>query len=171
MATSGGTTTFTVRFAPTVSGARSVGIQIANTDENEASFTLTLTGTGLSSADDTDGDGLNDVAELKLAPLGFDWQSPQTALVSTYFTHAAEAGLYTAAQLQTLHPGTPLIARDPATGRFRLTLDWQRTTNLSAAFEDFPAPPASTVTIAPSGDVIFEFPDSSPTVFYRLRAE
>jgi hypothetical protein len=171
VAVSGGTTTFSVRFAPTTAGARSIGIRIANTDENEASFTLTLTGTGLSSANDTDGDGLNDVAELKLAPLGFDWQSFQASLVSTYFTHAPEAGLYTAAQLQSLHPGTPLIARDPATGRFRLTLDWQRTTDLSAAFGDFPAPPASTVTIAPSGDVIFEFPDPSPTVFYRLQVE
>jgi trimeric autotransporter adhesin len=165
----GVSTNFTVRFTPSSAGLGSASIAIANNDSDESNFVIQLTATGLSPSNDTDSDGLNDVAELKLAALGFDWQLSQNALVTTYYAQASTAGLYTASQLQTLNPGTPMIARDPTNGRFRLTLDWRRTTDLSAGFLDFPAPSGSTVQIDPSGDVIFEFSDTSPAAFYRLQ--
>jgi len=42
----GGTTTFTVRFTPTTTGARSATIAIANNDSDENPYNLTITGTG-----------------------------------------------------------------------------------------------------------------------------
>ena len=42
----GGTTTFTVRFAPTSTGAKSAALHIASNDSDENPFDLTLTGTG-----------------------------------------------------------------------------------------------------------------------------
>ena len=41
-----GTTTFTVQFAPSASGAETAAIHIANNDSNENPFNITLTGTG-----------------------------------------------------------------------------------------------------------------------------
>lgn len=42
-----GTTTFTVRFTPSASGARTAAIHIANNDADEGPFDITLTGTAL----------------------------------------------------------------------------------------------------------------------------
>ena len=43
---SGGSTTFTVRFAPTSSGAKTAALHIANDDSDENPFDINLTGTG-----------------------------------------------------------------------------------------------------------------------------
>ena len=45
VAASGGSTTFTVRFAPTSGGAKSAALHIANNDSDEAPFDINLTGT------------------------------------------------------------------------------------------------------------------------------
>jgi len=50
---------------------------------------------------DTDGDGLNDLAEYRLRDLGFDWQTAQSALVNALFTNANVAGLYTSSNVVT----------------------------------------------------------------------
>ena len=102
-------------------------------------FDIALTGTGLSTTTDTDSDGMNDAAEFNLSALGFDWQVSQVALVNALYAGANGAGLYTASQVQALHTGTPLIARDPLTGKFKLTRSWQKSTNLIDYF-NFPVP-------------------------------
>jgi hypothetical protein len=105
-----------------------------------------------------------------MAALGFNWQVGQSALVSTYYTNANGAGLFTTSQVQTLNTGTPLIARDPETGKFKLTLDWKKSTDLTT-FPDFPAPAGSSVSISPQGDVEFEFPSTGDAAFYRIELE
>ncbi|MDR3457692.1 MAG: ice-binding family protein [Verrucomicrobiae bacterium] len=47
---SGGTTTFTVRFAPVSPGGKTAVLHVANNDLNNNPFNLTLTGTGIDSA-------------------------------------------------------------------------------------------------------------------------
>jgi hypothetical protein len=165
-----GTATFTVQFNPTTSGAKTVAIHIASDDADENPFVIELTGTALSFSADSDNDGLSDASEFNMAALGFDWQVNQSALVSTFFDNAAGAGLFTASQVQAMNPGTPLIARDPATGQFKLTLDWKKSTNLTD-FADFPAPPGSAVSINPQGDIEFEFPSSDDAAFFRIEME
>jgi len=66
---SGGTTTFTVRFAPSAAGARSALLTIANDDSDEGTFTIAVSGTGQTSFDawsagaafdaDANGDGVD----------------------------------------------------------------------------------------------------------------
>jgi hypothetical protein len=123
----------------------------------------------LASPPDHDGDGLSDAAEIELAALGFDPLVSQPELVSALFSGAGSAGLYTAAQLQALHPGTPLISRNPATGKFKLTLDWKKSTDLTS-FADFPANPAE-VSVNGLGDIEFEFDSEEDAAFFRLEAE
>jgi hypothetical protein len=166
VAGSGGMTSFTIRFAPATPGAKSAALQIASNDADENPFDITLTGQALSANDDTDGDGLNDAAEFQMAALGYDWQISQPALVGTLFTHSNLAGLYTQAQVHALHAGTPLITRNPATGRFALTMDWQKSWDL-LNFADFPAQPAD-VSVDPAGDIRFEFTSPDDAAFFRV---
>ena len=161
---------FTVIFAPLSAGLRSSTFTLLNNDADESTFTLGFAGNALSFTTDTDTDGLSDASEFNMAALGFDWELAQPALVSTYYTNANGAGLFTASQVQTLNSGTPLIARDPETGKFKLTMDWKKSGNL-IDFIDFPAPVGSSVSVGPEGDVEFEFPSTEDAAFYRIELE
>ncbi len=115
---------------------------------------------------DTDNDGMNDASEFNMAALGFNWQVSQPSLVSTYQNNANGAGYYSLSQVQALNSGTPLITRNPTTGKFKLTMDWKKSTNLTD-FYDFPAPVGSAVSISPSGDIEFEFASPDDAAFFR----
>ncbi len=121
----------------------------------------------LSPNQDTDEDGMNDASEFNMAALGFNWQVSQPSLVSTYQNNANGAGYYSLSQVQALNSGTPLIQRNPATGKFKLTLDWKKSTDLTT-FTDFPAPAGSAVSISPTGDIEFEFTSPDDAAFFRL---
>lgn len=170
VAAGGGNSSFEVRFAPTSEGMKTATLSIASNNSGENPFLIHLNGTGWFIDTDTDGDGLNDMAEYSMAALGFDWQVNQASLVNTYFANASGAGLYTPAQIQALHPGTPLIARDPASGRVKLTTRWQRATDLTD-FADFAAPAGSAASISPAGDVQFELPSPEDKAFFRIDQE
>ncbi|MCX6876244.1 MAG: choice-of-anchor D domain-containing protein [Verrucomicrobia bacterium] len=164
-----GSTTFTVRFFPTASGAKTAVLHLANDDANENPFDLTLTGQALSPTDDTDGDGLNDAAEFQLAALGFDWQLSQPALVNTLMTNSNLAGLYTQSQVQALNVGVPLLAKNPVTGKFKLTLGLQKSADL-LHFAPFPLTTPGT-TINGQGKLEFEFTSPDDAAFFRVQAE
>ncbi len=165
-----GTTTFTLQFNPANGGEKIAAIHIASDDANENPFDINLIGQALSFNDDTDLDGLNDVAEYNMRDFGFNWNSAQPGLVDLYKTNANVAGYYSLSQVQALHSRTPLIARDPASGKFKLTMDWEKSTNLTD-FLDFPAPAGSAVSINPQGDVEFEFPSTENAAFYRIEVD
>ena len=164
-----GSTTFQINFTPPSSGAKSAALSIASNDDDENPFLLNLSGRGLSFAEDTDGDGLNDGAEWQMKSLGFDWQTAQAGAVATYFASSGNAGLYTQSQLQALKPAAPLISRNPTTGKFKLTMDWKKATNLTN-FSDFPAAPAE-VSVNGGGDIEFEFASPDPAAFFRIEVE
>lgn len=163
-----GNTTFTVTFSPTAGGTRTATLEIPSNDPDEPVFTLQLSGTGLTFTADTDQDGLNDAAEFNLRTLGFMWQDPQTELVATLFTHANSAGLFNLSQVQSLDSGTPLISRNPTSGKVKLTLDWKKSTDLTA-FSDFPATPTQ-VSVNGDGDIEFEFTPTDDAAFFRLQS-
>lgn len=142
-----------------------------------------------SNTDDTDGDGLNDAAEVQLASLGFNWQVSQTALVNAYLSNTAlytqtqmntnrVAGqadvtsnpaaysLYSLSQLQALNVGTPLIVKDTATGKWKLTVALQKSTDLTnySAFAFIP----SETSVNASGQVEFLFTVPETNAFFRL---
>lgn len=166
----GACTTFGVSFNPlgTASGTRSAALHIASNDTDENPFDIALSGDAFSTTADGDGDGLNDWAEFRFAPLGFDWQVSQPALVGALFDNANSAGLFTAAQIQTLHIDTPLIARDPVTGHFTLTLGMRKSTDLKQ-WVDFPFTNPGT-TLNGEGKVEFNFSMPDHAAFFRLES-
>jgi hypothetical protein len=164
----GGSTTYTIRFAPATAGLKTATLTIPSNDPDTSSFTINLSGRGLSTANDTDGDGMNDAAEFNLAALGFDWQANQAPLVASYFANSNANGLYTTAQVQTLNVGVPLIQRSAATGTFQLQLQLQKSTNLPH-FAPFPFTPGGT-TITGDGKVQFEFTTPDNAAFFRLQS-
>jgi hypothetical protein len=167
---SGGSTTFTVTFTPSTGGAKSAALHIAcNVTGTTNPFDINLSGTGLSFTTDTDGDGMNDAAEYLLAPLGFNWQVKQEALVVTYYAGAKSAGLYTTAEVHALHVGKPLLAKDPLTGHFNLTVGISKSIDLSQ-FTPFPMTP-SQATINTSGNLEFRFDSAENAAFFRVEAK
>lgn len=155
-----------VVFLPSASGSRSATLRITSDSAGNNPFDIELSGQGLSAAEDTDGDGLNDVAELRLEPLGFDWQVNDEELAAVLLSGANASGLYSAPQLQAMNPGTPLLPRDPASGRFKLTV----AVKSSADLMDFELQPMSppAVNLTPQGKLEFRMPAPGPRGFYRL---
>ena len=163
------TTTFTVSFEPARGGSHSALITLTSSDTAKSPFTIQLLGTGLSSEQDTDGDGMNDAAEFQLAPLGFNWNSAQTSLVATYFNNSQFAGMYTRDDLQALKISAPVVSRDTASGRVKLTLGLQKSTDL----RQFTALPFSSGTVVQRADgkIEFSFTPDEPAAFFRLECE
>ncbi len=165
-----GSTTFKVRFTSSVSGLQPVTLSIPTNDPAQNPIEVRLAGRGLSFADDTDGDGVNDGSEFNLTALGFDWQVSQPALANPYLADVNRMQLYTRAQMQALYPGTPLLSKDAATDRFKVTTRWKKSTDLTQ-FLDFPAPAGSSVSINPSGRIEFNFALPDKAAFFKLDQE
>ena len=164
----GQSTTFSATFGCATTAAATAMIHIASNDPDENPFDIALTGTAFSATQDSDGDGLNDWAEYQLAALGFNWQVSQPALVNTLLINANTAGLYTAAQLQALNVGTPLIGFDPTTGKFTLTIGVMKSTDL-VHFQPFPFTPPG-LKINTQGQIEYQFLPPDNTAFFRLEA-
>lgn len=163
-----GSTTFTVRFAPTSSGLKSAELHIANNDSDENPFDITLRGTGLSMTQDTDGDGLSDALEFQMEALGFDWQNSQPALVAVYSANSGSGG-YTLDQIHAMNIDAPLLRKDPASGLFKLTLGLGKSTDLKS-FAPFPMT-APQVSINTDGKLEFRFASPENAAFYRVEAK
>ncbi len=86
--------TIQVTLSTALTGQINGQFTLTTNDPDRTIFTINLSGIVVSPADDTDGDGLNDAAEAKLAPFGFLWNSPQPALVASFFQKIGAAGLY-----------------------------------------------------------------------------
>ena len=77
-------------------------------------------------------------------------------------------GLYSLSQVQALHVGTPLLAKDSATGKFKLTIGVEKSTNL-VNFSPM-AIPVGAATINPQGKMEFEFTASDNAAFFRIES-
>lgn len=170
LAAGSGTVTFSVIFSPQSSGPKNASLQItSNVIGTKNPFDIALAGNGLTNTVDTDGDGMTDAAESQMATLGFDWQTPQPALVSTYYTNAAGAGLYTKSQTQAMNIDTPLLERDPITGQFTLDISLRKSTDLKN-FSAFPFIAPQT-TVLPDGKLRFQFSVPDNAAFFRLQSQ
>lgn len=165
----GDSTSFTLVFSPTTAGTKTASLQITSNDADEAPFDIALTGQAYSSTTDTDSDGMNDWQEFQLAPLGFNWQVDQAAMVNTYFSTANLNGLYTSSQVQDLNVGTLLIQLNATTGEFTLTFGVEKSTDLSH-FVPFPMTAPQTL-INEQGKLEFRFTAPDNAAFFRLKAQ
>jgi hypothetical protein len=167
----GESTTFTVAFSPGAgpSGARTASLQVASNDVDENPFDIALSGTAYSTTLDADSDGMNDWGEVKLSALGFDWQTPNNALVSALYNNAGAAGLFTSTQVQDLNVGIPLMQRNHATGEFTLTIGVDKSTNLSTWT---PMPMTGPqLLINGQGKLEFRFNSPDNAAFFRLKSQ
>jgi hypothetical protein len=162
---------FYMTFDPTgpAGTPRHATLVLTSNDGSPSPFTVALTGQALSETADTDGDGIKDAAEFRLSPLGFDWQAAQPELASILYGGASGAGLFTEAQVRALHLPAPLISRNPQTGRFKLEIGLQQSTDLQN-FTSFPMN-AENITINPQGRIEFDFPANGDAAFYRVTGQ
>ena len=163
----GESTTFSV--TDVGSGTRAAALHIASNDTDENPFDIALVGQFFSATADSDGDGLNDLAEFQYAPLGFNWKVAQPALVATLNSGANTAGLYTPSQVQALNVPTPLLTKDATTGDFKLTIGVEKSSDLSI-FSPFPMTVPQT-TINAQGKLEFRFTATDDAAFFRLEAQ
>jgi hypothetical protein len=163
----GGNVAFSLTAAPTTAGSKAGTLRITSNDADENAYLVQLSAFSLSAADDSDHDGMNDAGEFKLSSMGFDWQVPQAEMVSAYFAAANTNGLYTTSQLQALHVGSPLLARDPTSGIFTLTLQLYQ----SADLLNYEPMPMTDAIIDEDGKLVFGFSPPGDTAFYRLSAQ
>lgn len=155
-----------VSFSPIGSGSRVGTLSIESNAGSGSPFEITLAGQGLSAGEDTDGDGLNDVVELQLESLGFDWQVNDEERLAILQWGANAEGLYTGEQLQEMEPATPLISRNPVDGRFKLTIAVKKSVDL-ADFSLYPMAAPETA-INGQGRLEFHFTPADPAAFFRL---
>jgi hypothetical protein len=161
-------TSFTIQMNAATPGQKTASLSIASNDPDENPYVILLTGRVLSFASDTDADGLSDAAEYTWRALTFDWQASQPSLVSTFLADANRTGLHTAAQVQALHIGTPLIARNPTTGAVKLTIGVKKSTDLTN-FLTFPLS-SGTIVVNSLGELEFTFTPADNAAFFRLES-
>ncbi|MCX6953866.1 MAG: hypothetical protein NTV51_17085, partial [Verrucomicrobia bacterium] len=160
-----------------------------DTDHDGLSDSLETAGCTSPTNPDTDGDGLSDAAEVALASLGFDWQVAQPAMVTAYLnstglatqaqvTASRTAGqndvtsspatysLYSLSQLQNLQVGTPVITKDAVSGKWKLTIGLQKSTDLTN-YSDFAFVSANT-SVNSSGQIEFLFTVPETNAFFRV---
>ncbi len=82
-------------------------------------------------------------------------------------------GLYTLSQVQSLNVGVPLITKDQATGKFKLTVGVKKSTNLATVpYSAFPMNGAGTTTVINAqGNFEFVFPATDNAAFFRLESQ
>lgn len=158
----------TVRCSPTSPGGKSATLHFEGVVANHVQVTLQAEAITLSATTDSDGDGLNDLAEHQLRGLGFDRSMTQPDLVSTLFAGGNAAGLFTEGQLQALRPSAPLISKEPGSGQFKLTMELTKSTDLQH-FAPAPMLPAG-VTLNPQGNIEYRFTAPEPAMFFRVES-
>jgi Immunoglobulin domain len=77
-------------------------------------------------------------------------------------------GLYNLNQVQALHVGTPLLVKDPVSGKFKLTIGVKKSSDL-LNFTAFPISPGAAMLNA-KGEMEFQFTSPDNAAFYRLES-
>ena len=166
----GSNATLTIAFAPTTGGNRTAQLVIPSNDPDENPFVVLLSGFGIGTNLDSDGDGLNDAAEFAMSSLGFDWRSSQTLLVGSLSQNIEKAGYFDETQVRDINVGMPLISKNATSGRFKLTLELEKSTNLGQGFQTLPFEESGTF-LTNDGKLEFEFTSPDKASFFRLKAQ
>lgn len=77
-------------------------------------------------------------------------------------------GLYRLNQVQALNVGTPLLTKDPVSGKFKLTIGVNKSTDLTT-FVAFPFT-SGEATINTLGEMEFQFTSPDNAAFFRLES-
>lgn len=157
-------TTFTVRFAPTVAGMKSADLHLTSNDSDESPFDIHLVGRGVLPGGDDDGDGITNGAEFGLAAYGFDFLQDSSQDIASFRNN----GFYRASDVQALNMDVPLLAKDPVSGEFTLTFGIRKSADL-LNFSPFPMSAPQTL-INGDGKLEFRFMVPDNASFFRVQA-
>jgi hypothetical protein len=158
---------FEVSFSAATTGTRLTTLKIQSNSAVDP-FEVTLTGQALSPADDTDGDGINDVAELAMQELGFDWQVNDEELVAVLQAGANTLGLYGESQVEAMHQGAEVITVHPGTGTYTIKLPVEKSVDLSN-FSLYPVQ-SPAVSIGGQGTLQIDLTPTGSKGFFRFSA-
>jgi hypothetical protein len=156
-------------------GSNRIALTVTDDDGASASGSTNVSLTPLASVD-SDGDNIDDLVEFTLRNQGFDWNLSQPELAETVAaaglvsrSKLASEGYYDLAGMRALLAPSPVIARNSQTGKVRLTLGVQQSSNLSS-FTALPAS-ATQVSVTPQGEISFEFDAPANAGFFRIEAK
>ena len=127
----GATVNFSVDFAPTTAGTKNATLRIVSNDADESPFDINLTGGAVVATGDEDGDGIQNGTEVALAAVGFDPLVDNSALRALLQANAAGLGLTGGVNEEFLALGSPVLEKNPTTGKFHLRISLERSTNLN----------------------------------------
>ena len=99
---------------------------------------------------------------------GFDLGVKAVSSNSDILANPNAHGLYSLSQVQALHVGTPLLAKDLASGKFKLTVGVAKSTDL-INFSPMPIE-AGGATINADGKMEYQFTAPDNAAFYRLES-
>ena len=159
-----------VNFQPSglQSGVRNASVCIIS-DATFPELTFGISGLALSSETDTDGDGLNDWAEYRLSPNGFDWEKPQPNLVDQYYEFASLAGLFTKEEAGGITANFTITDVNPNTGTAGLVFGLEQSPDLTeGSFSPIFANPAN-LSVDEQGRIIYEVEADKGKRFYRAQ--
>ena len=164
---SGGATSFAIKFVPTTGGIKSAILRLASNDEDENPFDINLTGRALVASADEDGDGIANGTEVALASLGFDPLADSSALRALVQANAPGLGISSGGiNEEFLALGSPVLEKNPTTGKFHLTLRLEKSSNLSTWSPMSGFLPTYDI---PNGEIDLEItPVGSSAQFYRV---
>jgi len=165
----GGSTTLTVTTSSGTSGLKTALLRIASNDSDENPFEIPLRLLALNPDADTDGDGIPNATEINLVPLGFDPLTDNSSLQRLITENAPALGLLRESDMHSLSVGNPVIRRDPATNRFTLDLQLQKSPTLG------PWSPLTGFSVTPkpqTGSLSIDIPaTTTPPYFFRVLAK
>jgi len=99
---------------------------------------------------------------------GFDLGVKAGGSDSDILANPNNHGLYNISQVQALNVGAPLLAKDPVSGRFKLTIGAKKSTDLTN-FTPMPFS-AGDATINAQGEMEFQFTSPDNAAFFRVEA-
>ncbi len=114
---------------------------------------------------DTSDDGLSDKFAIDL---GLDPLAANPQLRAAILANSMELGLASESQIRALHPTSPLLARNPLTGKFTLRLGINQSASLNQ-WQKLPITEAGAVVN--DGWLDFSFSSTADAMFYRVSAD
>jgi len=117
---------------------------------------------------DSDGDGLNDRAEIDLAGFGFDPNIPNPDALAALRANTGAAGLYGREQIRALFGEGQLFERDESSDSFVFTMGWWKSDDLET-FSPLRLQPDQ-LSLDSDGQLVLTVPgDSSDVQFYQFQ--
>jgi len=163
---SGESLDYTIIFQPLGSVSSELDATVTITSDGSLTeLSFNISGLALSLESDSDGDGINDLAEYHLSGLGFDWQRSQPNRVDDYYEFSSLTGLFTKEEAGGITVGTTVVDIDSTTNTAGVVIGLQESSDLQN-YTPINADP-SKLSIDNTGRILYEIEAADGKKFYR----